>query len=108
MKTELLTELNKRLLYTLDTRPTELCIVSVLLSAAMSGKGQAYCPKCKKINPGYEYGRCELVKCTICKDFGHSSFMCGKGTCWICGSEDHSKSACPKYYSEELKKQKRV
>ena len=29
--------------------------------------GQAYCPKCKKINPGYEYGRCELVKCTIAK-----------------------------------------
>ena len=74
----------------------------------MSGKGQAYCPKCKKLNPGHEYGRCRLVQCTICKEFGHSSFQCGKGSCWICGSKDHFKSACPEYYSEEFKRQKLV
>ena len=48
--------------------------VCATLSGAMSGKGQAYYPKCRKLNPGHEYGRCELVKCTICKELGHSSF----------------------------------
>ena len=89
-------ELNKQPLYTLDTRPTKLCIVSVLLSGAMSGLGQAYCSKCKRINPGHEYGRCELVKCTMSKEFGHSSFQCENGTCWTFGSKDHFNSACPK------------
>ena len=87
----------------------ELSLHSICLtSRAMSGKGQAYCPKCKKLNPGHEYGRCRLVQCTICKEFGHSSFQCGKGSCWICGSKDHFKSACPEYYSEEFKRQKLV